>query len=611
MDDAAPIVLDFKPTIIKQKTDYASEGFWTDSNLVRFSFGRPENWKGWNFASDAIHRAKYVGHARDIIPWVDLSERKLVAIGNERALYVWESGVYYNITPVVVSTSGSNILSTQAGSTEITVSVSDHNYNAGEFIVLVSNNTTIGGNVLPSYTSVRTPYEITSVVSPHAFKISTGVTAAATSLSTGGAVDVEFLLDPGLKDYSFLYGWGIGDWGEGLWGITSAGEYAQVPITWSLDLWGENLIALRRMGPLYAWNNDLNAPAVTISGAPNESLYTLVSPEDRHLVVFGTVDASSSAFDPMLIRWCSRENYNDWSASAANTAGFKRLSGGGSSIIGARRSRGQMLIWTDHDLYGMAFIGGDLVFSFNTLGESCGIIAPHAHVEMGGITYWMSTQRFYMYDGAVKVLSCTVLDHIFENLDFDNKVKIYGGINPHNNEIIWFYPDINSPNKENNRYVCYNIVEDSWTVGSIDRCVWSEDNIFDVPIAVGTSGDGLFYHELGHTAAGSAMDCYIESAYFDVQDGKNVMHLSRIVPDFSSYDQDEPNAGTVFLTMKARNFPKQAPKTKGPFAVTSGVQRIDTRLRGRQFAIRVESNNTNNEWRMGNTVIYLQEDGEH
>ena len=116
MDEGAPIVLDFKPTIIKQKTDFAAEGFWTDSNLVRFSFGRPENWKGWNFASDVIHRAKYVGHARDIIPWVDLSERKLVAIGNERALYVWESGVYYNITPVVVSTSGSNILSTQAGS---------------------------------------------------------------------------------------------------------------------------------------------------------------------------------------------------------------------------------------------------------------------------------------------------------------------------------------------------------------------------------------------------------------------------------------------------------------------------------------------------------------
>lgn len=609
MDDGTPVLLDIKPGIVKQRTDYAAEGRWTDSNLVRFNFGKPENWRGWQFASDAVSRQHFAGAARDILPWVDLYQRQCIGIATHKALYVWESGVYYNITPITTVVSASNILSTTSGSNELIVSITTHQQEVGNFVALVSMATTIGGNVLPAFLSTRFVYPITSVIDANSFKIEVNTTAAATSLSTGGNIDVEYLLAQGTKDYEFLYGYGTGTYGTGLYGITSGIDYAINPSTWSLDNWGENLIAVRRGGPIYIWQNDFYEAATRISAAPAKTNHIVVANEDRYLIAFGTED-STSVFDPLIVRWCAREDYNDWVASIANTAGERRLSGGGSQIISARRSRGQILIWTDHDMYGMRFIGGDLVFSFEPLGESCGLIGPHAHVEVGGITYWMSLNRFHYYDGSVNILPCDVLDFIFENFDENNKIKIYAGVIPARNEIIWFYPT-NDVDFENNRYVTYNVIEKVWAIGSLTRTVWSEDITFSTPLAVGVSGEGVFNHEIGRSAAGAAINSYIESAYFDVQEGKKVLHTSRIVPDFSNFDNTGRNEGNLFFTLRARNFPNQQEKQKGPFVVSTSVEYIDTRLRGRQFAFRLESNGTNNEWRMGNPLVYIQADGEH
>lgn len=557
-----------------------------------------------------MSRKVFAGEARDINPWTDLHERQRIAVATHKGIFVWDAGTYYNITPVEVSTSGSNIFSTSLGSINVLVSVSQHEKEVGDFVAFVSSATTIGGNIVIAALSTRFVYPIVSVPSDDSFYIEVPVTAAATSASTGGAIDVELLLHQGQKDHEFLAGWGTGLWGLGPWGSASTSTYATQPTTWCLDNWGQQLLANRRGGPVYVWANDVNEPMVEISAAPSIANYLLVSDEDRHLILFGTEDATS-AYDPMFVRWSDQEDYTEWEVSITNSAGGKRLSGGGNQIIGARRSRGQILIWTDHDIYGMRFIGGNDVFGFDPLGVACGLISPHSHTEMGGITYWMSLDRFYYFDGTVNILSCDVLDFIFENLDIDNKIKVYSGINPTRNEVIWFYPDTSSADHSCNRYVTFNPIEKAWTIGSLDRALWSEDTVFNYPLAVGVSGEGIFYHELGRDAAGEPLEAYIDSAYFDIKEGDQILHVSRIVPDFSNFDQTGRNEGVVNITLRGRNFPNETPKLKGPYAVSAAVDKFDARLRKRQLSIRLESNGMGNEWRMGNIVAYVQDDGEH
>ena len=600
-----------KPGINRELTRYAGEGGWYDGDKVRFRFGQPEKIGGWQNINGVGDTTLVPGVSRSLFTWTALDGKVYLAVGTNSHLMVWYGGEYYDITPVDTSVSASNIISTSAGSTTITVSVSSHGHSTGDYFYFTAA-TTVGGNVYP----VSAPlggYPIT-LVDLNSFTIDTGVTAAATSVSEGGVVTGYFLLPTGVKSNSSNFGWGAGVWSGGQgWGTPASTAFVSPLRYWSMDNWGEDLVASPRNGAIYYWDssNGVTGRAYEVSSTPTQNTQILVSPEDRHLISLGCPDALTSVVNPLYIRWCSQENINDWTASATNTAGDKVLSGA-SKIVAARRTRGQILIWTDENLYSMQQVGPPYTFGFQLIGTNCGTLGQNAMVEVGGRTYWMADERFMVYDGAAaRPLKCDVLRYVFEALDRTQLDKIYCGSNTSYNEVIWFYPTTSG---EVDSYVIYDYMQDVWSIGTLVRTAWLDQGINSYPIAAGydTSATKLYYHEFGNDADGQALASYIESNLFDLGTGQELMFMDRIIPDFSDRNGD-PMPGNISMTIHALKYPNTPASqeiTKGPFTVSAHTQKIDMRIRGRHAYYRIDGDGINTSWRMGALRFRIAQDGQ-
>ncbi len=296
---------------------------------------------------------------------------------------------------------------------------------------------------------------------------------------------------------------------------------------------------------------------------------------------------------------------------AANTAGDYRLPSRGSEIVGVLKTTDKIAILTDSDFFLQTYIGPSDIFGFIRIGENCGLIGQNAAAEYNGAVYWMSTAgQFFKYDGRIQPIPCTVLRYVFQSLAQAQATKVCAGSNAQFDEIIWFYPsDGDNPEAENDRYVIYNILENHWTIGSLVRTTWKDRDTFSRPLATGDAGDGLYYHETGYADDGQPMEAYVESAYFDMQDGNEIMFSNKFVPDFSNISDNTPFTGEVFVTLRARKYPEGDVITKGPYRVASGSQFISHRLRGREFSVRLDSSLINTPWRMGEFRMALEPDG--
>jgi len=601
-----------KPGINRELTRYAGEGGWYDGDKVRFRFGQPEKIGGWQNVNGVGDPASVPGVSRSLFTWTVLDGTVYLAVGTNSHLMVWDGGEYFDVTPVDASVSASDIISTLAGSTTITVSVSTHGHATGDYFYFTSVVTTVGGNIYP----VSAPlggYPIT-VLTSNAFTIDTGVTAAATSASGGGVATGYFLLPTGRVSNFTNYGWGGGVWsGSQGWSSPASAALAEDLRYWSLDNWGEDLVAAPRNGGIYYWDSSqgTGTRAYLVTATPSQNTQILVSPEDRHLLAFGCPDAITSVVNPLYIRWCSQENINDWTASATNTAGDKVLSGA-SKIVAARRTRGQILIWTDENLYSMQQVGPPYTFGFQLIGTNCGTLGQNAIAEVAGRTFWMADERFMMYDGAAaRPIKCDVLRYVFEALDRTQLDKIYCGSNTSYNEVIWFYPTTTG---EIDRYVIYDYMQDVWSIGSMVRTAWIDQGINSYPIAAeyAASATKLYYHEFGNNADGAALDSYIESNLFDLGAGQELMYMDRIIPDFSDRNGD-PMPGNISMTIHALKYPNTPASqeiTKGPFTVSAHTQKIDMRLRGRHAYYRIEGDGLNTSWRMGALRFRIAQDGQ-
>jgi hypothetical protein len=347
-----------------------------------------------------------------------------------------------------------------------------------------------------------------------------------------------------------------------------------------------------------------------VTAAPSVNQIVRVASEARHVLLYGTHDSVGS-YDPLLIRWCSQEDFTDWTPTATNNAGDYPLPSRGSEIRAVNRVRDKTAILTDSDLYIQSYIGGNDVFGFVAAGEQCGVIARNAAIEYRGTLYWMSNNgQFYQYNGRVQPLPCTVLRFVYDNLDQNNIDKIYAAVNSTFDEIMWFYPSINSPDGENDRYVIYNTSERHWSIGTMARTVWEDGGTFNYPLALGTVPSDLYYQEYGYTADTSALAATLESAYFDTNDGNTIMFANKFAPDFSNISDNTPYSGTLNISLQARKYPGGTVTTKGPFAVTGTTQKVSTRLRGREFAIQIQSSTSSNmPWRMGKFRMAIEPDG--
>ena len=426
------------------------------------------------------------------------------------------------------------------------------------------------------------------------------------------------------------------------WNAAASGDIVTAPGLWSLDNFGNKLIATINGGESFEWDSNPtganNTRATIISGAPTASAFSLVSTPDRHLIFFGTETTigTSSTQDPMFIRFSSQENINTYAPSATNTAGTQRLADG-SKIVGAIRGRDAIYIWTDTALFIMRFVGPPFTFSFQQVGTNCGLIGQNAAVEVDGTAYWMSENGFFRYTGKLESLPCLVEDHVYDDINTIPKQHINAGLNNLFGEVMWFYP--NSGSSTVNRMVCYNYLDSSperpvWTVGTLARSAWQDSAVFGKPHATeydtssnGTSGsptfaqgnvDGVSYyyeHETGldqiREGATTSITASIESGDFDIGqqglagDGEFMMKIRRVIPDFLA------QTGDARITLNLRDFPNDtsASSTLGPFTVTSGTQKIDTRARARSISLKIDNTSTSQFWKLGTFRIDYQPDG--
>jgi len=608
------VKLNFKPGINRESTEYAEEGSWYNGDKVRFRQGRPENLRG--YAKRVA--TPFDGTARDIITWSDNDAYKFASFGTEKKLYEYNNNENIDITPIKEVSVGTNVLAivtidgtnngfyTVATETTIIVSVSSHGAATGDFVTFTSS-TSIGGN---QDLSGRT-FNV-SVINSNRFHFETTVAAQATQSKVGTAT-LKYLLPTGTNTAITNLGYGadVYNAGASVTGVrawnqpASASNIITRNTQWSLDTFGEDIIACRRGSRIFKWDTTIESTpdrAVIISASPSVNNYILVSPNDRHVVAFGSTEFGTGTFNPMLVRWSDQNNFNNFTPSVSSTSGENILTDG-TEIVGAVRSRNAVNIWTDNSIWLMTFTGPPFVFSFQQGGTNCGLIGPHAAVDFDGISIWMGKDNFYAFDGQVRNLDCTVRRYIFENFNRNAEDKVYAGINSEFKEIIWLY--CSSEATEPDKYVIYNPLEKTWSFGTTTYTTYDDKDVFGNTITTDVSSY-LIDNEPPQifTANGQPQASFIESAAFDIEDGNEMMFMDRLIPDFTL------NNGNLKFSIIAQNFPVNDAITKGPFTITPATKKVDLRARGRQAIILVSSEGTGGtEWRYGSLRLSLQEDG--
>jgi len=479
-------------------------------------------------------------------------------------------------------------------------------------------------------------YQIATVTNTNVYTIEAKdtdgdeVTAnSSDSGSGGGSVVGAYQINVGLDVFVEGSGWGAGTWGAGTFGSVSAISASSQLRNWSHGNFGEDLVLNSRGGGVFYWDQSGGATtrAVAVSDlsgailAPTIALQVLVSDIDRHVVCLGAdpindSNVRTSSSDPMFICWSDQENVTDWEPIATNTAGSLRLSSG-SEIIGGLSSREEILIWTDTSMYSMSYIGPPFTFGVNLINQGVGLIGPKAAVNTPDGVYWMDRKGFYKYSGSVQLVPCSVHYYVFSDFNQGQYFQTFGFVNKQFNEVGWFY--CSSGETTIDRYVVYNYAENTWTIGQLSRSAWMDEGIFESPIATYTTSNvGYLYdQETGNDADGSPMDnVYIQSSDFDMHpDGDYYTFIRKVIPDVK-FTGNGGSDQTINFVLKSRNFPGDSLTTDTTQTVTSTTQRLDTRIRARQLAFRIESDDDNSSeirlgvgWRLGDTRMDVKPDG--
>ena len=433
------------------------------------------------------------------------------------------------------------------------------------------------------------------------------------------------------------------------WGEAASGDLVIDPGLWSIDNFGDKIIALIHNAQVFEWDsnatNAVRNRATIISGAPTASRDMLVSTPDRHLVFFGTETTigDSTTQDEMFIRFSDQEDINTYAPTATNTAGTQRLSDG-SRIVGAVRGRDAMYIWSDTSLFTMRFVGAPFTFAFAQVGTNCGLIGQNAALEVDGAAYWFSENGFFKYSGNLETMVCLVEDFVFNNLNTTASQLINVGLNNLFGEITWFYCTEGSTII--NRCVTYNYQDSRkerpvWTTGTLARGTWQDSSVFGLPHATEYDADSnasydvvgntdgcttYFEHEKGTDEALStgvnAVTASIESGDFDITqsraatgqstglpdfrgDGEFIMKIRRFVPDFLS------QTGNTQVTLQLRNYPNDdyASSSLGPFTISSSTKKVDTRARARAVSLKIANTAVSQSWKLGTFRLDVQPDG--
>ena len=633
-------LIDFKvlPGIDKQDTTSGAENRWVDCDNTRFRYGLPEKVGGWS----SLIPNTIVGVARRQFAFVDLDGNRYIAIGTDKFLLIYFEGQLYDITPLKTTLTSCTIATT-SGSPICSITKASHGLTAGDIILLDSVTLPAGTGYTDADFEDKL-FQVTNVTSTSVFTITQSTNATAT-VSTGGSLSVIPYETVGPAAQSYGYGWGIDTWSSGAWGEAApASDVSLEPGLWSLSNFGQVLVATIANGKTFTWNagdaSRLTTRASTTtsgfstSANPTATRVTLVSPTTRHLIHLGTetVIGDTSTQDDMFIRFSDQEDINDYTPTAINSAGSQRLQDG-TKIMGALKAKETILVWTDNALYTMKFIGAPFTFGFEQVGTNCGLIGKNAAVEIDGMAFWMSANGFFMFDGTVKSMPCSVEDYVYDQADTTKGQQVYAGINNLFTEVVWYYPSTNS--EYNDQTIVFNYGEPIkggvWYIGTEARTSWIDASVYPkpsatkfndsatgtFPVIVGEDGLGqttLFEHEVGTDQVNAdgtttTITSFVKSYDFDLQSdgmsGEVFLAMRRFLPDFKNLQ------GNAKVTLAVKRYPQESETTTNlsPFTINANTDKKDTRARGRFVNIKIENTDVSESWRFGTLRIDIQPDG--
>jgi hypothetical protein len=635
------IKLQFKPGVNRDQTNYSNEGGWYECDKIRFRSGYPEKVGGWVKASPTA----FVGVCRQMWNWITSYSDDFLALGTNERVYIEAGGVYYDITPFDPALAGSNtfaVTNTLKVVTVTTTTALPSWLDTGETVLIAGFASALGGIPISELNGDRT----VTVTGANSFTFATTTAATSNTSVSGAGYTVQTEIEPGNAIATGGYGWGVGTWGRDAWGTGTTGAPINLPQRdWWFDNFDNDLVMNIRNGAGYWWYRlaatdpapSLAAHAITLqayataegfssSAVPVKIMQLLVSQQDRHLLALGAVPFGSTNeadFDPLLIRWADQDTPGDWTPSSTNTAGDLRVSRG-SRIIRGLPTRQEVLVWTDSHLYTLQFLGTTDVFGLQEYADNISIISSRSVVSASNIVYWMGKDKFYAYTGRVETLPCTLRNHVFNDINYDQSDQVISGTNEQWNEVWWFYPTADS--NYNNAYVVYNHLEKIWYYGTIDRTAWLDSPLRTYPQAanttvtttnnVVTTGSGFLYeHENGTDDDTLPIDSYIQSSDFDLDEGDNFMLTRRIIPDVS-FDGSSAATPEATLIIRPRNFPGSTfsadpADTQRVIETSIGVytDQVFVRARARQMALKIQSDSLGVQWQLGAPRLDARQDG--
>lgn len=601
------IPIEVRPGIVTEETARGGSNRYKLANRVRFYNGHPEKLGGWlshTLAGDAI-----LGVPRGNIEWRALSNESLSAFGTNLRLYLIDGGAVENITPYRLATDEFGASETEltdpfdTTDTESIVLVTHaaHGAIVGD-TVYFANADAVGGLTIDG------EYQILTTPTSGTYTIDAG-SAATSTVTGGGTVDFGYEINIGNASGTAGLGWGVGGWGEGTWNTPrTAGDLVFPPRIWSFATWGEDLIANPVNGGIYVRDTSVAPPnrAALIAAAPAAAAFIGISPIDRHLFAYGCTPIGGSVRDPLVLRWCSQNDYTDWTPTRTNTSGERRISDG-SALSSAINARTEQLIFTDTAPYVVTFIGPPETFQIRQLGSDAGIAGPLVRAEYAGRVYWMSQSDFFVYDGSLNILPCPIHNHVFNDINLLQGGKFHCGVSTEFHEIFFFY--VSADATEIDRYVSYDVLYNTWSMGELERTTWFDNSeVRSKPAAFNASA--VFYdHETGATDDGSAMGDYLDTWDFEIDPaGEHVMFIEKLVPDFLRL------SGTVQVTFTGKLYPNgdaSEDVTKGPFDIVPGTKFVKPRLRARQISMRIASDPMvpATDWRTGTWLGHARPQG--
>lgn len=542
-----------------------------------------------------------------------------------------------NSTVAASHTSGDAVLCAT-----LIVTDADHGALEDDFVTF-SGSTALGGNVTAAVLDQE--YQITVIIDSNSYQVEartvstiaditttsglnpTYVFATTSDSGNGGSSTVgAYQINTGINSTLLGTGWGAGTWSRGTWGsgssLTVSGQTLRI---WSHDNFGEDLIINVRDGDIYYWDktNGFATRAQKLSGlvgankVPTIAKQVIVSDRDRHVIAFGCdSEIDPGVQDPLLIRFSDQEVVTEWQSLVTNTAGDLRI-GSGSQIITAVETRQQILVFTDVSLHAMQYLGPPFTFGINEISTNTTIASPLAAIPVEDNVFWMGAEEFYVYNGAIQRLPCSVRDYVFTNINIAQSEKITASTNTAFSEVTWFYPSASSD--ENDRYVTYNYGQKIWYYGTLERTCWLDRGVNADPIAA-SPDHYLYYHEIGFddgsTSPASPISAYIESSQMDLGEGEQFMFMRRMIPDVT-FRNSTSSSPSATMTLKVRNFPGGDYLSSDANSVTKTASvpveqftdQIFVRLRGRSFAFRIESDDEGVTWRLGSPRVDVRPDG--